>query len=127
MSFAIACALFDGFELSFHDSRLSSEFSRKCCRSAATCSCGWAETRCKKRCSSARRPSRNSASPPAGAAPLSFVVDVAITCFSGSGGTMVPGNFAANTPCSQSKSRNRRVTENWPNWYCGSEVFVVIS
>ena len=27
----------------------------------------------------------------------------------------------------QSKSRKRRVTENWPNLYCGSEVFVVTS
>ena len=43
----------------------------------------------------------------------------------GSGGTMTPGYLAVSCPCTQSKSRKRRVTENWPNLYCGSDVLVV--
>ena len=45
----------------------------------------------------------------------------------GSGGTIAPGNFCASCEASQSKSRKRRITLNWPNLNCGSVVRVVTS
>ena len=59
--------------------------------------------------------------------PVTFWVVVVTDCFSGSGGTIAPGYLSASCACSQSKSRKRRVTENWPCAYCGSEVLVETS
>mmetsp|Transcript_10854 Transcript_10854/g.27035 ORF Transcript_10854/g.27035 Transcript_10854/m.27035 type:complete len:205 (+) Transcript_10854:907-1521(+) len=112
------------FELSFQLSRVCSDASRKVCRSGAVCSVGWHTTRCTKRCSCERRSSSHSAEKPT---PLTRIVCTVALCFSGSGGTMTPGYLAVSWPCTQSKSRKRRVTENWPNLYCGSEVLVVTS
>ena len=109
--------------LSLYASRSPSVASRKMWKSGARWRAGWAATRCTKRSSCARRSSSHSAL----TEPETRIVWVCATCLSGSGGTIAPGNFCASCDASQSKSRKRRITLNWPNLNCGSVVRVVTS
>ena len=85
---------------------------------------GWATRRCMNCWSWPRRSSSHADDC---AMPVTFMPVTCVVCFSGRGGTIVPGYFWRSCSWSQSKSRKRRVTVNWPNAYCGSEVFVVTS